>query len=443
VVQVSVGPPGAELVVRNLTLEVGAGEWLGITGANGSGKTTVALALAGLAPVQSGRILIDGAPLAPGSPTRTRVAAILQEPGSQLLTDRVIDEVALTARNLGTPRDQAIERAVQIADRLGIRELEQNPAALSVGRQQVVLLAAALVSKPSVLVADEALAHVDATSRADLLSLLREEVGSGLTLVWVTQSADELSRADRALELTRAGLIQWRKQPSQGPREAGAVIFVPAIGRVRITPNKQNRSRIRVNHEVDLPIPGTGVVLVTGANGAGKSTLLECIAGALDQPEVEVLWGTQTSGAKSKPKGEFGPLLVGERPETQIVHEQVEDELCHAAVARGMARAEALDLACELLKTLPLGAELMSRRTWSLSLGEKRVVLSVGAMIAPAVLLALDEPTAGLDEARSEFMANLVQRRATNGPVFVASQDTEWMAKVGGERFDLGNAQLD
>ncbi len=438
---ISVGPPGGEPILRGVNLEVDAGEWLGITGANGSGKTTLALALAGLARVRQGRVCVAGEPLLTGSASRTRVAAILQEPGSQLLCDRVLDEIALTAINLGIDRGAALKAAREIAERLAIRELEQNPAALSAGRQQVVLLAAALAARPAVLIADEALAHVDAPTRYRVQSVLKEETSRGLAVIWVTQSAAELANADRAIEVTRHGIIAWRQaqaSDSLEPRTASASVQ-SEIGRIRVKSNSNHDNRIRVEHSIEIPIPTTGLVVVTGANGVGKTTLLEAIAGGFDRPEVEVEW-LGRSGSNSFSGSKFGPLLVGERPETQIVHEQVADEVVYAATARGRSRSESLAHARELLRALPFGTDLLERRTWSLSVGEKRVVLNIGGLIAPTTLLAIDEPTAGLDAGGSEAMANLVQQRATSGPVFVATQDVDRFRGLAGHYVDLGVA---
>jgi ABC-type multidrug transport system ATPase subunit len=72
--------------------------------------------------------------------------------------------------------------------------------------------------------------------------------------------------------------------------------------------------------------------------------------------------------------------------------------------------------------------EFLGRRCWGLSGGEKRLVQVIGALIAPAGLLCLDEPTAGLDSLRRTALGGLISSRAQAGPVLVASQDAAWIS---------------
>jgi len=89
-----------EAVIRGFSLELPRGEWVALTGANGCGKTTLLLGLAGLWPLRSGEVRIAGEAI--GSPAcRGRAAVILQDPSSQLLQPTVRDELSFTALNLG------------------------------------------------------------------------------------------------------------------------------------------------------------------------------------------------------------------------------------------------------------------------------------------------------------------------------------------------------
>ena len=91
----SSAPPGsAAPCVRDFALDLERGEWLSVRGPNGSGKTTLALTLAGLWPALSGSVELDGGAIGPSRPSRARIAAVLQDPPSEILQSRVTDEIA-------------------------------------------------------------------------------------------------------------------------------------------------------------------------------------------------------------------------------------------------------------------------------------------------------------------------------------------------------------
>src|SRR5439155_22817662 len=112
--------------------------------------------------------------------------------------------------------------------------------------------------------------------------------------------------------------------------------------------------------------------------------------------------------------------------------EVVRSEVTYSAVARGALKREALADAERCFSLLNLGgASLLERRVWELSGGVRRLVEVVGGLIAPASLLALDEPTAGLDRPRREALVGLVTQRAESSAVLIASQDEEWLRRLG------------
>src|SRR6185369_1284718 len=150
-------PPGvAEPVVRGLSLDLAAGEWVALGGANGSGKTTLLLVAAGLLAPRRGMREIQ----AQSAACPPRIATILQDPSVQLFAPTVAEEIGLTALHLGFTRERIDAEVRRRAAALGLAEdLLRDPRTLSAGRQQLVLLAAALACEPDLLVADEPGAH--------------------------------------------------------------------------------------------------------------------------------------------------------------------------------------------------------------------------------------------------------------------------------------------
>jgi energy-coupling factor transporter ATP-binding protein EcfA2 len=172
---------GDRVVLDHASLEVRRGEVVALTGPNGVGKTTLAQIAAGLLEPDAGEV------------TRMRAAYLPQDPGRHLVTERVLDEVALGAD---------LERAHAALARLGLTAHEQrHPRDLSSGERERLALAAVLATEPDFLVLDEPTRGVDPERKADLARLLRTEAPGRGTLV-VTHDLQWASEvADRIVEL--------------------------------------------------------------------------------------------------------------------------------------------------------------------------------------------------------------------------------------------------
>jgi energy-coupling factor transport system ATP-binding protein len=172
---------GDRVVLEHASLEVRRGEVVALTGPNGVGKTTLAQIAAGL--------LEPGA----GAVTRLRAAYLAQDPGRHLVTERVLDEVALGAD---------VGRAHATLARLGLAEHEQrHPRDLSSGERERLALAAVLATEPELLVLDEPTRGVDPERKAELARLLRAEAPGRGTLVVTHDLVWAAEVADRIVEL--------------------------------------------------------------------------------------------------------------------------------------------------------------------------------------------------------------------------------------------------
>ncbi len=201
-------------VASGIDLAVEAGSALAITGPNGAGKSTLGLTLAGLLPPASGELtasaaLADGAGASPIRWTSrqllTRIGTVFQDPEHQLLTRTVRDELEVGPAALGTVDARRID---ELLERLRLSALAAaNPYTLSGGEKRRLTVAAALATRPSVLVLDEPTFGQDARTWAELVALLAEVRDDGVALVTVTHDEDVVT-ALHARRIALAGALR-------------------------------------------------------------------------------------------------------------------------------------------------------------------------------------------------------------------------------------------
>ncbi|NLW07827.1 MAG: energy-coupling factor transporter ATPase [Clostridia bacterium] len=168
-------------VLHNIELKVAPGDLLAITGAGGSGKSTLGQLLAGLLEPTAGKVYLNGIPCqargrSKGVSLWQRVGMVYQQPEQQLFAETVFDDVAFGPRNLGlslpTIKDR-VERALQAVGLNPAEIGQRSPFNLSGGQQRRVAIAGVLAMEPEVLILDEPTAGLDPAGRAQILSYIR------------------------------------------------------------------------------------------------------------------------------------------------------------------------------------------------------------------------------------------------------------------------------
>ena len=216
------GTPFEAKALDNVSLSVHSGEFIGIIGHTGSGKSTLISHLNGLERSEPGAVRINGTDLGEKDAdliaVRHVVGLVFQYPEYQLFEETVAKDVAFGPHNLGLDDDE-IARRVDIALRqVGLdpaEVAEKSPFELSGGQKRRVAIAGVLAMQPSILVLDEPAAGLDPAGRREMLELIRGIHDSGVTVIMVSHSMDDVGRyCDRLFVLSK-GQIAYSGTPAE------------------------------------------------------------------------------------------------------------------------------------------------------------------------------------------------------------------------------------
>ncbi len=460
--------PGADApALEDVSLEVEPGELCLLAGLSGHGKSTLLRAACGLVPHFHGGHFAGTVTLA-GMDTREHgpaqlgavAGALFQDPETQLVTSSVRSELALSLESRGHSAGEVARGVEEVALALGIDGLlDRSVHELSGGEQQRVALGAALAGRPSAILLDEPTSQLDPVAGDELIGLLRRLNQEWETTILLAEHRLErcLAVADRVIAMScgriahdgdPASFLAWAARESPALQTPGAKLFTLAglhplpVGVRQARGSLRDRGLLPAGDAAEAPVaapsrrtgrrsskplaalvlrgvwhelrdgpailrgldltlnPGETVALM-GRNGAGKSTLLRHAAGLL----------APTRGRIEKSGGRVALLL--QNPGDYFVHEHIAEET-----------------SLDALRGVGLG-EMAERNPRDLSGGERqRLALAIvtGGGDPPAVL-ALDEPTRGMDrESKAELALELRSRAEHGQAVIVATHDPEFAA---------------
>ena len=246
----SVGTPFERSAVKDISFAVNKGEFLGIIGHTGSGKSTLIQHFNGLLRPTSGRVLLDGKDIWAEPKkirdVRFRVGLVFQYPEYQLFEETVYKDIAFGPKNMGRSGED-LDRCVRWAAKmvgLSSAVLEKSPFELSGGQKRRVALAGVIAMEPEVLVLDEPTAGLDPAGRENLMANIRDyHQNHGGTVILVSHSMDEIARnARRILVLKSAGILMEGTPGevfARGDELLAAGLEVPQITRVAMELNRR------------------------------------------------------------------------------------------------------------------------------------------------------------------------------------------------------------
>ena len=206
--------PEALWALDNVTLEVRKGEFLGIAGHTGSGKSTLIQHMNGILHPTNGRVVAFGRDVAEkgaANDVRGRVGVVFQYPENQLFAATVAEDVAFGPRNLGLSEEEVNARVERSLRTVGLDPEEiaaRSPFELSGGQQRRVAFAGVLAMEPEVLVLDEPAAGLDPKARKSFLDMVSHLHEEGLTVVMVSHNMDDLANlCDRVAVMSEGKLL--------------------------------------------------------------------------------------------------------------------------------------------------------------------------------------------------------------------------------------------
>lgn len=239
------GTPFEKTAVNNLSLSIEKGEFIGIMGHTGSGKSTLVQMLNGLMKPTSGQVLLDGEDIWANPKDirkiRFKVGMVFQYPEYQLFEETVAKDIAFGPTNMGKSGAE-LEKAVNDAARFtGLKDelLEKSPFDLSGGEKRRAAIAGVIAMNPEVLVLDEPTAGLDPMGRDVLLSqIVQYHKERKNTVILVSHSMEDIARvADKIIVMNKSNLVMFDKTKevfSKGRELEKIGLRVPQITKIML-----------------------------------------------------------------------------------------------------------------------------------------------------------------------------------------------------------------
>ena len=237
------GGPYETRALDDVSLTIHDGEFIGLIGHTGSGKSTLVQHLNGLILPTRGKITVDGMDLAEKGTDRRairrRVGLVFQYPENQLFEETVAKDIAFGPKNMGLDEAEVDKRVHEAAEFVGLDEvlLERSPFELSGGQKRRVAVAGVMAMKPRILVLDEPAAGLDPEGRDEILSEVKDyHKKTGTTVLLVSHSMEDIAKyADKVLVMSRKKIAMYdtvEKVFARAPELLELGLSVPQVTKI-------------------------------------------------------------------------------------------------------------------------------------------------------------------------------------------------------------------
>ncbi len=215
------GTPYEWQALEDVSLTIPDGQFWGIIGPTGSGKSTLIQTMNGLIKPTSGHVSVDGVNLAEKGvnlkQVRMKVGLVFQYPEHQLFGETIFEDVAFGPRNMGLSAAEVEQRVVVALERVGLGPefRARSPFGLSGGQARRVALAGVMAMEPRVLILDEPTAGLDPRGREEILSLVKGFPALGMTVLLVSHSMDDVAQMADQVVVMHRGKVHMQGSPTE------------------------------------------------------------------------------------------------------------------------------------------------------------------------------------------------------------------------------------
>ena len=457
--------------MRNLSLDVHAGETVCVVGESGSGKSVTSLAVMGLLPqgilkIGAGSIRVEGEDVATATPRRlrelraTRMAMVFQEPMTALnpvhTVGKQVDEVLRLHRKMSAAerRDKVLEmfRSVHLPD--VERIYDAYPHQLSGGQRQRIVIAMALILEPRLLIADEPTTALDVTTQKQILALIKElQVKHKTAVLFITHDFGVVAEiSDRIIVMNRGDLVEsgTRHEILAEPRQSYAAAGVLGAQPGAVAPRgagpagaaRQGLGRtyggggslfsrkpahgVVAAADVNLTLRKGEILGIVGESGSGKSTVARCIVRLIEPTAGHMMMGGEDlstlSGAALRPVRRRIQIVFQDPYRSLNPRRTVGESIIEGLLNFGVPREQALQRAGETLSVVGLSPDAMRRYPHQFSGGQRQRICIARALVMDPEILVADEAVSALDvsvQAQVLELLEQVRQRTGVGVLFI------------------------
>ena len=481
-------PKSKSKALTHVSMTINEGDFVVICGESGSGKTTLLkLIKKELAPIgnKEGRILYNGTEIdmLEQRVSATDIGFVLQNPESQIVTDKVWHELAFGLENLGVPADIIRRRTAETASYFGIDDqYRQSTDSLSGGQKQLLNLASVMVMQPRILILDEPTSQLDPIASDEFIATLKklnDELGITIILtehrlesvfpitnkVAVMEkgrviSVDSPRKVGNQLKHNKislgfpcaARMFQGLDASGECPltikegRDYLASSFSQSKGKsVAVTDTSFDETALEAKdlwfryekrsadilRGVSISLHKGEIYTTLGSTGVGKTTLLNVLSGINRAYKGGVkVFGKKLSQYKNNSLYKGNLALLPQNPAIVFTQDTVREDYAKLLKALGLANQEIDERIADISDKLGL-SDLLDCHPSDLSGGEQQKCAIGKTLLSSPKILLLDEPTKSIDAyAKQELIGLLKGLKASGMAVLIVSHDIEFAAQI-------------